>query len=262
MVEIGFFNENVLKSAIVINENFSVGSYIEVKHVRKVMNYDSTNRSTIAFLSRSLEFLNHGTFLEVIENTIPKRYKITCKVDVEKLRSIMEERMKSIKKNTDLSGAIIPNAESFEEENDEIGLDDADADGIDAVIDEKYKKIQEKITPAITKPVADKVDKVTRIVLEKIARFRMNEIIATRHVAKPLAARSDPSLKRRIAMFISRVFDYLVQEKYFVKVDKHERSFEIVKRIDPEKLSEDVADKCPRVVNSMKVLNAAFTLLS
>lgn len=84
----GFFHEKVLQVARVVN-TFKEGTRIDVKRVRRVMvpRVDASNRSEILFISRALDFLNHGTFLDIVKGSHPKKYHVKNKIDIDALEA-------------------------------------------------------------------------------------------------------------------------------------------------------------------------------
>ena len=71
----GFFPLFVEDVEKVIDEHFTQGSTIDVKHIRKIMGISSKNRSKTAFLSRALENLSKKGRLKYIGRKTTKRYK-------------------------------------------------------------------------------------------------------------------------------------------------------------------------------------------
>ncbi|MHA1700621.1 MAG: hypothetical protein ACTSWN_17420 [Promethearchaeota archaeon] len=82
-----FFKSFLIETAKTINNNFNLGFIIEVKHIRRVMNISSTNKSKIIFISRALQKLSDLGYLKYIGKNSPKRFKITCKIPIEKLET-------------------------------------------------------------------------------------------------------------------------------------------------------------------------------
>ncbi len=79
MVE-GFFPNFLINVSEKINDNFKVESVIETKHVRKVMNIENDDRSSIIFISRALKVLKNKKFLKLVRKNGVKRYKVLDKI--------------------------------------------------------------------------------------------------------------------------------------------------------------------------------------
>ena len=253
MAGIGYFNEVILEVANAINL-YSIGNTIEVKHLRRTMNVDRSNRSKIIFLVRALNYFNHETILKVNAKVSPKQYMIIAKIEVEMLREMMESNKNGNDVCDELSKiAIIP-------VDDEMMKKPTEPFKVERPC---YKKTTRKKIKAHPIPeIIEKVDKVTEIVLWVMARFKVYEEIAVRDIIRRLDIPNNTRVARRIAMFISRIFYYLEQESVVENANhRNTRTFTIVKDIDPEKLSKNVALKCPKVVNSDIVLEAAFVLI-
>ncbi|MBN2154117.1 MAG: hypothetical protein JW839_21860 [Candidatus Lokiarchaeota archaeon] len=69
-----------------INEKFNAGAVLEVKHLRKVMDIPSSERSKVIFLSRGLQKLHELGFLGYIGRNSPKKYKVVCKIPLDELQ--------------------------------------------------------------------------------------------------------------------------------------------------------------------------------
>nr|MDO8114709.1 hypothetical protein [Candidatus Sigynarchaeota archaeon] len=82
----GFFETFLLQIARTINEKFNAGAILEVKHLRKVLEIPSSNRSKVIFLSRALQKLNDLGFLEYIGRNSPKKFKISKKIPLDELQ--------------------------------------------------------------------------------------------------------------------------------------------------------------------------------
>lgn len=79
MILVGFTLDLFNKVKDIIKNNFKSGSIIEVKHLRKIMQISSKNRSSIIFLSRVLKELEiHGILLNYRETEVKriKKYKV------------------------------------------------------------------------------------------------------------------------------------------------------------------------------------------
>jgi hypothetical protein len=85
MVE-GFFETFLLRMTRTINEKFTTGAVLEVKHLRKAMDVQSSDRSKVIFLSRGLQKLNDLGFLEYIGRNSPKKYKVVDKIPLDQLQ--------------------------------------------------------------------------------------------------------------------------------------------------------------------------------
>lgn len=82
----GFFETFLLQIAQSINEKFNLGAILEVKHLRKVMEIKSSDRSKIIFLARALQKLNDFGFLEYMGRNSPKKFKVTSKIPIDELQ--------------------------------------------------------------------------------------------------------------------------------------------------------------------------------
>jgi hypothetical protein len=82
----GFFETFLLQIAQSINEKFSMGAILEVKHLRKAMEIKSSDRSKIIFLARALQKLNDLGFLEFVGRNSPKKFKVTGKIPIDDLQ--------------------------------------------------------------------------------------------------------------------------------------------------------------------------------
>ncbi|MHA1849452.1 MAG: hypothetical protein ACTSYS_03890 [Promethearchaeota archaeon] len=84
----GYFKQLVIDVAKIINENFTLNSVIEVKHLRKAMNISSKNRSKILFLSKALQRLSDLGHLEYLGKNSPKKFRKLKKIDLDVLKDL------------------------------------------------------------------------------------------------------------------------------------------------------------------------------
>ncbi len=88
----GFFESFLLEVVNAINTHFATSSFLEVKHLRKVMNIPSSSRSKIIFLSRALQMLNDLGYIEYVGRNSPKKYKKTKDIPVDEIRKMIKPR--------------------------------------------------------------------------------------------------------------------------------------------------------------------------
>ncbi len=82
----GFFETFLLQIARVIGEKFSTGAILECKHLRKILEIPSSNRSKIIFLSRALQKLSDFGYLEYIGRNSPKKFKLSKRIPLDELQ--------------------------------------------------------------------------------------------------------------------------------------------------------------------------------
>ncbi len=73
--EDSFFTKFMQDVEHVIDDHFPEGTILEVRHVRRLMNIPSKNRSKTAFISRALDCLADRGSLECVDKKVTKRYK-------------------------------------------------------------------------------------------------------------------------------------------------------------------------------------------
>ena len=73
----GFFELFLEKVVKAINDNVQDETIIEVKHVRRIMDISSKNRSKTAFVSRALQKLSDDGHLEYMGKGTARKYKKT-----------------------------------------------------------------------------------------------------------------------------------------------------------------------------------------
>jgi len=87
----GFFESFLLDVVNAINANFTASSFLEVKHLRKVMNIPSSNRSKVIFLSRALQMLNDLGYIEYVGRNSPKKYRKIKDIPVDEIKRMLKK---------------------------------------------------------------------------------------------------------------------------------------------------------------------------
>jgi len=70
-----FFGEFVEKVILIINTKIGMNAIFEVKHLRKILNISSKDRSKTIFLANALDLLSRKGLILFISKNSPKRYK-------------------------------------------------------------------------------------------------------------------------------------------------------------------------------------------
>jgi len=71
----GFFQGWVERVKRVLVDSKMIPSPFEVKHVRKALDIQNTDRSKTIFIARVLDFLVQSAYLKEFGNHVPKKYE-------------------------------------------------------------------------------------------------------------------------------------------------------------------------------------------